>query len=82
MLVGLGCGVLGWFFNFLKDFKHVMFLKFIWCVFFVFAFPFIADFDGYPHAKFIAALFFGYASYRVWGEDKPSAELYKLWFFF
>lgn len=80
-LVGLGCGVLGWFFKFLEGYKHVMFLKFLWCIFFVFAFPFIADFDGYPHAKFIAALFFGYASYRVWGEEKPSAELYKFWFF-
>jgi len=81
VLVGLGCGCLGWFFKFLSNFKYVMFLKFIWCIIMVFGFPFAADFDGYPHAKFIAALFFGYSSYRVWGEEKPSAELYRFWFY-
>jgi solute carrier family 9B (sodium/hydrogen exchanger), member 1/2 len=82
MLVGLGAGLLGWFLTKIpSSFKYTMELKFCWCVFNVFAFPFLADLDGYPHAKFIAALFFGYSSYRVWGEAKPSAELYKFWFF-
>jgi len=83
MLVGLGAGLLGFFINKIpKDkFSYTMELKFLWCIFCVFAFPFAADLDGYPHAKFVAALFFGYSSYRVWGEDKPSALLYKFWFF-
>lgn len=82
MLVGLGAGLLGFFFNKIpKSFQYTLHLKFIWCIIMVFMFPFAADLDGYPHAKFVAALFFGYSSYRVWGEDKPSAYLYKFWFF-
>jgi NhaP-type Na+/H+ or K+/H+ antiporter len=82
MLVGLGAGLLGFFFTKLPaSFHYTMHLKFIWCLIMVFMFPFAADLDGYPHAKFVAALFFGYSSYRVWGEDKPSAYLYKFWFF-
>lgn len=81
--VGVTCGLCGMVFN-TKLFKGkpiTMYLKFIWCLICVFAFPFAADLDGYPHAKFVAALFFGYSSYRIWGEDKPSALLYKFWFY-
>lgn len=75
-------GLAAWLFNKFNDKPWCIYAKFLYCLVMVFLFPFGFDYDGYPHAKFIAALFFGYFCYRVWGEDKPSALLYKMWYFF
>ena len=58
-----------------------MHLKTLYTMLCIIAFPLASDLTGFPNAKFIAALLFGYCGYRVWGENKPSIMLYKIWFF-
>lgn len=56
----------------------------IWLKFFItlslaILLPFGTHYTRFEESKYIGIIFFGYFSYRVWGEEKPDAELANFW---
>lgn len=45
------------------------------------AMPIVCEVTEFAEAKFVGIIFFGYATYRVWGEDKPEEDLAFIWMF-
>jgi hypothetical protein len=69
----MGCGA--WFFKFLPDFKHMIWLKCFYCSVCSVAFVIASDLNNFSNSKFIACLAFGYTCFRFWGDKKPSKEM-------
>jgi NhaP-type Na+/H+ or K+/H+ antiporter len=80
-IIGGLMGIIGLIFNKLPKYKYLLHAKTVYCMICIIAFPVVADVVHFPNVKFIASLMFGYVGYRVWGENKPSVYLYKIWFF-
>jgi len=58
-----------------------MHFKTLYCFLMIIAIPIVSNVIHAKSAKYLGSLIFGYTCYRVWGEDKPSANLYKIWFY-
>jgi NhaP-type Na+/H+ or K+/H+ antiporter len=85
-LIGLAAGIvfgcISYFFNFLKKYPTLnMYMKSVYCMGCAILFVLVGEEIKYTNSKYIAGLTFGYVSYRMWGEDKPTAELGWVWFF-
>jgi NhaP-type Na+/H+ or K+/H+ antiporter len=78
--IGVILGLLGWTFKFIKNIKLRIWVKFLYVVAAVLGFGIGSDLSGFSDAKFIGILFFGYSSFRVWGNEKPTVYLNRLWF--
>ena len=79
----LGCvfGFAGYVFKYIKDYRIRIWVKFIYCVIMIVAFPVGSQYAVHPQSRYVGVLFFGYVSYIMWGEDKPNVYLTRLWFF-
>lgn len=74
-------GLFGGLLNKIANKPITIYLKFIWCIVGVVGIPLASDYSKFGEAKFIGIVTFGYTLYRMWGENKPVALLYKIWFF-
>lgn len=81
MAAGIVLGLAGYFFRYIQADKLRMYLKFISSILVFISFPVAAHYLDAPNAKYIGVFFYGYVSYVVWGNDKPSALLTRMWFF-
>lgn len=79
LIIGAAVGCLGFIFNKIENESTRLLSKSLWAVMCAVAFVIISEEVGLPDAKYVASLFFGYASYRVWGKDKPNKQLANLW---
>jgi len=79
--VGIGLGLFGYFFKFIKHPRVRIYSKLAFCIFGAISFVIIEEYSGTKDTKYMAALFFGYTLFRLWGQDKPAKEIAWFWFF-
>lgn len=80
-MIGTFMGLAGFVLNYIKAARLRIWAKLFYGITCAIGYPVAAQLTGYSEFKYVGMLFFGYFSYRVWGEDKPSALLTSFWFY-
>ena len=81
-IAGVAFGLFGWLFKFLPAWRHTIKLKCAYCIAVAIGIIiFTTELKWASNAKYIACLAMGYTCNRVWGDDKPTAQLASCWFF-
>ena len=65
--VGVGYGLLGYFFKYIKNDRIRIYAKLAFCISGAIIFVIIEEYSGTKDTKYMAALFFGYTCFRFWG---------------
>ena len=77
--LGLVLGLFGFAFKCIKNKTIGLWIKCIYCIISAIVIVVAAELTKFTNGKYIACLTLGYTCFRIWGEEKPSVQISKVW---